>query len=91
VTKSRTDSVAFFRQLQERFPGFHTLTPATAGGHVCLYFDAGYGSRGLPGDHVQNSQAVDGRIDKKSFVALSGFGIKFAKAPFLSILQTNVL
>jgi hypothetical protein len=41
----------------------------------------------LSGDPIQNSQAVDGGIDKQGFVNLSGFGIEVAKAPLMSILH----
>jgi hypothetical protein len=63
----------------------------TAGRHVAVILTLDADQEGCQGIPIQNSQAVDGRIDKKGFVNLSGFGIEFAKAPFLSILQTNVL
>jgi hypothetical protein len=67
------------------------LTPATAGRHIAFILTPDADQEGCQGTPVQNSQAVGGRIDKKSFVNLSGFGIEFAKAPLMSILQTNVL
>jgi hypothetical protein len=67
--------------------GFLTLTPETAGGRIAVISTPHADQEGCQGTPVQNSQAVDGRIDKKGFVNLSGFGIEVAKAPFISILH----
>jgi hypothetical protein len=63
------------------------LTPVTAGRHVAVILTPEADQEGCQGTPVQNSQAVDGRIHKKGFVNLSGFGIEVAKAPLISILH----
>ena len=67
--------------------GFRTSTPATAGRHVAAILTPDADQEGCQGIPIQNSQAVDGWIDKKGFVNLSRFGIELAKAPLMSILH----